>query len=183
MKRAALWALAVGLASVHGNGFADPVVVDDAPAASSSAHAQIDFILDNPLPESEYAESKRCVFPNSYRSVEILDTKHLLFWGYRGSVWLNQLRFECLGLRRDALLVFEMRDRTLCDMDSFQGMPRSGGMGVPFAVHCLLGNFETISEDQAEALRVALARHAQSPTPTPTSTPAPSPQPKTSNEQ
>ncbi len=181
MKRAALWALAVGFASVHGNGLADPAVVADAPAASSSTPAQIDFILDNPLPESEYAESKRCVFPNSYRSVEILDTKHLLFWGYRGNVWLNQLRFECLGLRRDALLVFEMRERTLCDMDSFQGMPRSGGLGVPFAVHCLLGNFETISEGQAEALRVALARRAQSTIPT--STPAPSPQPKTSNEQ
>jgi len=183
MKRAALWASAIGLASVHANGFADPAVVADAPAVLSSTRAQIDFILDNPLPESEYAESKRCVFPNSYRSVEILDTKHLLFWGYRGKVWLNQLRFECLGLRKDALLVFEMRERTLCDMDGFQGTPRSGGMGVPFAVHCLLGNFEAISEDQAEALRVALARHAQSPTPTPTSAPASTPQPKTSNEQ
>ena len=166
MKRAALWASAIGLASVHANGFADPAVVDDAPAVLSSTRAQIDFILDNPLPESEYAESKRCVFPNTYRSVEILDSKHLLFWGYRGNVWLNQLRLDCSGLRKDALLVFEMRERTLCDMDSFHGTPRGSGM-VQFAAHCTLGHFETISEDQAAALRVALARHAESPTPKP----------------
>ena len=173
MKGAALSALAIALASLHANGFADPVDGTDAPAAPPRT-SQIDFILDNPLPESEYAESKRCVFPNSYRSVEILDTKHLLFWGYRGNVWLNQLRFDCLGLSKDALLVFEMRERTLCDMDSFHGTPRYSGM-APFAAHCMLGIFETISEDQAAALRVALARHAQTPAPTPTS--------KTANEQ
>jgi len=166
MKGVAPWALAVALASVHASGIADPGTVVADPAPPSSARAQIDFILDNPLPESEYAESKRCVFPNTYRSVEILDSKHLLFWGYRGNVWLNQLRLDCSGLRKDALLVFEMRERTLCDMDSFHGTPRGSGM-VQFAAHCTLGHFETISEDQAAALRVALARHAESPTPKP----------------
>ncbi len=165
MKGAPLWALVIGFWSVHATGFADPV---DAPAAAApNVAAQIDFILDNPLPESEYAESKRCVYPNTYRSVEILDGRHLLFWGYRGVVWLNQLRFECIGLKRDALLSFEMRERSLCDMDNFQGAPRASGAAASFATHCMLGHFETISEDQAETLRIALARNAQSPAPKP----------------
>ena len=169
MKGLALSIVAIAIASMHANGFADPAEGAESPAAPSSAQSQLAFILDNPLPESEYAESKRCVFPNSYRSVEILDGRHLLFWGYRGNVWLNQLRAECLGLRKDSLLVFELRERTLCDMDSFSGTPRSATMS-PFAVHCMLGDFETISEVQANALRVALERHAQSPTPAPKAT-------------
>jgi hypothetical protein len=169
MKGLALSVLAIAIASLHANGFADPAEAADVPAPPSSVQAQLAFILDNPLPESEYAEAKRCVFPNAYRKVEILDGRHLLFWGFRGNVWLNQLRAECLGLRKDSLLVFELRERTLCDMDSFRGTPRSNTMS-PFAVHCMLGTFETISEVQATALRVALERHAQSPTPAPTPT-------------
>ena len=165
MKGARLWAFAVGFWSVHATGFADPV--DATAAAPSRVAPEIDFILDNPLPESEYAESKSCVYPNTYRSVEILDGRHLLFWGYRGVVWLNQLRFECIGLKRDAVLIFEMRARSLCDMDNFHGAPRTGGVAAAFATHCMLGHFETISEDQAAILRVALARYAQSPAPKP----------------
>jgi hypothetical protein len=166
MKRAPFCALLIGLWSVHATGFADPA--DATEAAHPDARAQIDFILDNPLPESEYAESDRCVFPNTYRSVEILDGKHLLFWSQRrGVAWLNQLRYECIGLRKDAILVFDMRGRSLCDMDSFQGSPRYGGMAIAMSTHCMLGHFETISEDQAAALRIALERQAQTPAPTP----------------
>ncbi len=165
MKGAPLCAFVIGLWSVHATGFADPA--DASTASPSNGAAQIDFILDNPLPESEYAEKKRCVYPNTYRSVEILDARHLLFWGYRGVVWLNQLRFDCHGLRRDAVLFFEMRERSLCDMDNFHGAPRAGGAAASFATHCMLGHFETISEDQAETLRIALARNAQSPAPKP----------------
>lgn len=158
MKGAPRWAYVIGLWSVHPTGFAEPV-----DASASNVAAQIDFILDNPLPESEYAESKRCVFPNAYRSIEILDGRHLLFRGDRGAVWLNQLRFECSGLRRDDVLTFDMRDRSLCDMDSFRSSPRSAGPATFFSGHCVLGHFEAISEDQAETLRIALARKAQSP--------------------
>ena len=112
MKEAPAWALLIGLVSVQSTGFADPVGATE--AARPDVHAQIDFILDNPLPESEYAESARCVYPNMYRDVEVLDEKHLLFWGQRGGVvWLNQLRSRCIGLTRDALLVFKMRARSL----------------------------------------------------------------------
>lgn len=165
MKGAPLWAFVIGLWSVHATGFADPA--DASAASASNVTAQIDFILDNPLPESDYAQSKRCVYPNAYRSIEILDGRHLLFWGDRGVVWLNQLRFECPGLKRDAVLIFDMRDRSLCDMDNFDGAPRAGGVAASFAAHCMLGHFESISEDQAETLRIALSRNAQSPAPKP----------------
>ena len=76
--------------------FADPV---DAPeSAHADVDAQVDFILDNPLPESDYHSSDRCINSDSYRRVEVLDDRHLLFLGRRGVVWLNQLRYACAGL-------------------------------------------------------------------------------------
>ena len=66
--------------------------------AHADIDAQVDFILDNPLPESDYHSSDRCINSDSYRKVEVLDERHLLFLGRRGVVWLNQLRYACAGL-------------------------------------------------------------------------------------
>ncbi len=135
---------------------------------SSDLDARVGFILDHPLPESEYSESKRCVFTNRYDSVEVLDRRHLLFKGRRGAIWLNQLRFDCLGLRRDAVLVFEAHDQSLCNQDSFRSVSRGAMIQASdlmtstdaFGAHCVLGDFEPISGAQAELLRVALANRA-----------------------
>jgi hypothetical protein len=124
------------------------------------ADAQLAFILDNPLRESEYARDERCLFPRAYRSVEILDKRHLLFVGLHENLWLNQLRTDCIGLRKDSLLIFELREETVCDMDSFRSAPRNSAMSGEFGVHCTLGHFEPITAAQADLLRDAFAKRA-----------------------
>jgi hypothetical protein len=128
--------------------------------APPDADAQLAFILDNPLKESDYARHERCLFPRTYRSVEILDKRHLLFVGTRDDLWLNQLRVDCIGLRKDSMLVFEVREQSLCDMDSFRSAPRNGGMTGEFGAHCTLGHFEPITPAQADFLRDAFSKRA-----------------------
>ena len=140
---------------------ADPI---DSPAsARADLEAQVDFILDNPLPESDYVRSDRCIHADTYRTIEVLDTRHLLFLGRKDTVWLNQLRYACLGLRDEGVLVMEMRDRSLCDMDGFTSVASTSGRSSVPGVHCTLGHFEKITEAQANQLREALARRAQPP--------------------
>jgi hypothetical protein len=152
---------------------ADPV---DAPEPErADVDAQVDFILDNPLPESDYVDSDRCISSDAYRKVEVLDDRHLLFLGRRGVVWLNQLRYACVGLGGGGALVFQMRSRNLCDMDGFSSVPGSAGdvtrgtinRAGPAApgIRCMLGHFEEITEAQAGVLRKALPARKHTPTP------------------
>jgi hypothetical protein len=131
-----------------------------APAASTPAgtDAQLAFILDNPLKESDYSASDRCLHSRTYRTVEILDRRHLLFIGMRDDLWLNQLRADCVGLRRDSVLIFETQQDGVCDLDSFRGVPRNASMNGDFGAHCTLGHFERITPEQAGQLRIALAK-------------------------
>ncbi len=162
--------LAFWLASA--TSFADPV---EAPEPThADVDAQVGFILDNPLPESDYVDSNRCIDSDSYRKVEVLDDRHLLFLGRRGVVWLNQLRYACAGLGSGGVLVFQMRNRNLCDMDGFssdgpgsstdtvRGTTSRAGPTAP-GIRCMLGHFEGITEAQAGALRTALPAHAHMP--------------------
>jgi hypothetical protein len=141
----------------------------DTAASPAPLNAQIDFILDHPLPESEYSQSDRCVYANEYDAIEVLDSRRLLFRGRRGAYWLNQLRSECLGLTRDGVLILEGRSRSVCDMDSFRSVPRravvqiSDLSGAQFGMSCMLGHFEAISEAQAMVLRDALSKPAYVP--------------------
>jgi len=124
------------------------------------ADAQLAFILDNPLKESEYARHERCLFQRTYRSVEILDKRHLLFVGARDDLWLNQLRIDCIGLKKDSLLIFEVHEPSICDMDSFHSAPRDSIAAAEFGAHCMLGRFEPITPAQADLLRDAFAKRA-----------------------
>ncbi len=150
----------------------DPVVFADpggTPTTPSSVDAQVDFILDHPLPESEYSQSNRCVFSNEYDAIEILDSRRLLFRGRRGTFWLNQLRFECSSLTKDSVLILEGRGRSICDMDNFRSVPRRGVAQISeltspqFGMSCMLSQFEQITEAQAMVLRDALARRKYAP--------------------
>jgi len=129
----------------------------DAPRASTDLDGKIGFMLDHPLAETEYSRVERCVLLNNYESIEILDSRHLLFRGSRGTVWLNQLRFDCVGMRKDDVLIFDVHDRSLCDTDSFRSTQRFNA-STSFGMRCVLGHFESITQAQADVLRDALVR-------------------------
>jgi len=149
-----LFVLALGSIASNAADVAEP-----ASKTQGDADAQLAFILANPLKESDYSAADRCLFSHTYRSIEILDRRHLLFVGARDDLWLNQLRMDCIGLRRDSVLIFDMHQESLCDLDNFRGVARNATMGADFGnAHCTLGHFERITPQQAGQLRVALAK-------------------------
>jgi hypothetical protein len=125
------------------------------------------LILDQPLPESAYTHPISCLPLRGYRTVEVLDSSHLLFWdGDR--VWLNQLRRPCFGLTGDKLLYFNPSGVSLCAMDQFQALDRASRIGA--AISCSLQKFEPVTPAQARQLRdwlTKLARTTAAPPPTP----------------
>lgn len=134
---------------------------------------EIGIILDQPLPEAAYTKRSRCLASAAYRSVEVLDASHVVFWGSRGRVWLNQLRHGCPGLSSNQILSFTISGNRICAFDRFQGLSRGGGMSMPTAP-CNLQEFELISQAQAEQLRTWLKRGRPAIPPVPVDAPVPS---------
>jgi hypothetical protein len=143
-----------------------------ASAASAAEPAELDrdakLILEQPLPESAYTRPVNCLPLRGYRTVEVLDSSHLLFWdGDR--VWLNQLRRSCIGLSDDKLLYFNTSGMSLCAMDQFQAVDRATGAGT--VTRCSLQRFEPVTPAQAKQLRDWLAKLARKTTAAPPTPP------------
>lgn len=117
----------------------------------------IEDILSTPLGAEEYAGSEpaRCLSSYEYRSVEVLDDQHVVFRGNGDKLWINQLRRKCVGLRRDEILRFEMRDNRVCDLDSFESVNRGLGYGTTSGI-CTLGTFKPVTPEQLEAIELAV---------------------------
>ena len=158
--RMALAAAAALLVSVTllGSGCAS---TPEAEEQAQKREEDIATILSEPLDADEYGEAKRCLAPNQYRDIRILDDQRIVFYGSRGKLWLNTLRMRCPELRRDSVL----RVKTLstmgriCDLDSFEvrdwfGAPwyRPWGGGM----RCSLGTFQPVTEAQVDAIRAAI---------------------------
>jgi len=151
----------------------------DTPAATSPPAGNLDsdiaMIIDNTLPETAYSAKQRCLGRGAYRSVEVIDQGHLLFWGSGGRVWLNQLRPPCIGLAPDQVLKFQMTGPSLCELDRFEGYDRYASAGI--VAICGLQRFEEVTQEQAKQLHDMLRRRAHS-----AATNVPPPQPKTQPE-
>ena len=131
---------------------------EDAPEGAGQAGYEVDAILREASPASDYGAAENCITASSYRSIKVLDDHHLLFEGRRG-IWLNRLRHRC-PLRGDVLLVVERSSARLCDLDKVTGHDRFGSYA--WRGQCALGKFQKIDPQQAAALKesVALARRA-----------------------
>ena len=118
----------------------------------------IETILSEIAKPDDYRESSNCLRVREYRTVEILDERHLLFRG-KNKMWLSGLRHRCPSLRPNQILVFERQGATLCDTDKVSGRDRS--MPGIWRGSCLLGRFSEIDEQQAFALKEAIAQAGQ----------------------
>ncbi len=118
----------------------------------------IDQILTQPLAGNEYAEQVRCLATYTYNSVEILDSRHVVFKGPGGRYWLNRLRNRCLGLRRNDTLKFALRTSQICDLDTFEAISIAVGSPTRTSATCSLGTFTPMTEDQLKAVKAALER-------------------------
>jgi len=137
-------------------GFGAPVLSVE---KDDETDTDLESILTQPLEDSEYKEVDRCLRSADYRKVEIIDYGHLVFYGRRGDIWLNQLRHNCSGLRPKMTLQFEMHGRRLCSLDFFKGIERISSR-MPTA-NCILGDFEKVTEEQIALLVDSLAKEKE----------------------
>ena len=83
----------------------------------------------------------RCLSVSQYDSVRVLGEQMLLFKGNGNRVWINELRSRCPGMRKDDILIFELRGSQACSLD-WVTATRPGLWGWPHAgPKCSLGEF------------------------------------------
>jgi hypothetical protein len=122
----------------------------------------IQDILNTPLATEDYSpDASRCLSNHEYRSVDVLDDRHVVFRGSGDRLWVNQLRQRCVGLRRNEVLRFELRNSRVCDLDTFQSLDRGLGFARTSGT-CTLGTFMPVTEDQLEAIEIAVRESKQS---------------------
>lgn len=146
-ERAGLAALAVVAASWLAQGQENAAVDGEAPLSAEE-------ILANPLQDSDYAKTTRCLSTARYRRVEIVNSQALAFHGRGDDVWLNMLHRRCIGLRKDMILSIEQTSLRVCARDRVKGMSRNSFEAA--GAVCSLGRFQRVSKPAFDAMRAAL---------------------------
>ena len=131
---------------------------DPATSEELTKEERLELILTETLPESEYREMSRCLWRHAYRDVEVLNDRYLLFRGRKDQVWINRLRHRCSGLRKNQILVFRQFGSSLCETDRVTGSDRGFGESA----NCMLGQFQKIDEQRADALKEAFRKAGRS---------------------
>ncbi len=139
----------------------------EAEARRQATEADIDEILSYELDPTEYGEIKNCLADHEYTTFKPLGTRHMLFEGRRGKLWINALRGRCNDLRHgDVLVVRVTTGSRMCDMDHFEvtewfnypwyrRWPWSWGRWGTGTM-CTLGKFHPVSEQQVSEIRAVL---------------------------
>ncbi|MEE4360640.1 MAG: DUF6491 family protein [Pseudomonadales bacterium] len=97
-------------------------------------------------------EPQRCLAVRQIRTVEPVGDHSLLFYVGNGDVWRNRLARPCPGMRRDQTLMYEPRASQLCASDVVWQL-ENVGFGFRRGGACVLGEFDYLTEDQAEAVK------------------------------
>lgn len=113
----------------------------------------VDEVLASTLSESDYGKAERCLALSDYDTIRVLDKKHILFEGRGGKAWLNTLRIECPGLRRNAVLRLDVRNSRICNLDSVTSIEVRRFFVDRLSATCSLGDFIPIPREQAEFLK------------------------------
>ncbi len=113
----------------------------------------VDSILASTLTESDYGKEERCLQLSAYQKIRVLDKRHLLFEGRGDKVWLNKLRIECPGLRKNAVLQLDVRNSSVCNLDSVTSIEVRRFYVDKLSATCSLGPFIQIPREQAEFLK------------------------------
>ena len=126
---------------------------------------RVEAILTQAPDDGEYAAAERCLSAHQYRSIRILDDRHIVFEGRRGQHWLNTLPMRCPGLRPGSTVATETRTNinSLCKLDSIAvydwmdiGWHRRWPWPWGSGPKCALGEFQPITDLQLEAIKAAL---------------------------
>jgi hypothetical protein len=123
---------------------------DETEPFAAESDAQVDARYDSFPP----AEPQRCVAARSIRKVDPVGNHSLLFYLSNGEVWRSRLRSRCIGLRRNVVISYEVRAGRLCTGDLVDLLDTVGlGNSLQRVGACSLGEFDYLTEEQAEAFR------------------------------
>jgi hypothetical protein len=97
-------------------------------------------------------EPQNCITARRIRTVDPVGNHSLLVYLHNGDVWRNRLRNRCLGVRQSSVLSYEVRGGRLCAGDIVAVLENFAGT-LDRRGTCVLGEFDYLTEDQAEAFR------------------------------
>lgn len=130
-----------------------PASSPDEPENAPSVASQID--LDE---VEDYVESTDCISLARLRRHRVVSPHTVLFYMRDGSIYLNQFTAPCPGLRKTSVVVFDSESGgRYCNMDSLK--VTDAFMGV--LATCYVGEFEKITEEQAEFLSTQTTRSGE----------------------
>ena len=89
-----------------------------------------------------YAEVRACLPRAQFRSIEIIDERHLLFRGRANQAWINKFQRPCHGLRRNDSLRLELRSTGACKTNVVSVNKRA--QSWKHEQTCNLGEFKAI---------------------------------------
>lgn len=97
-------------------------------------------------------EGERCLSTRSIRDTDILGDRRILFEMPGNEYYLNNLSYECRGLRRAGSFSYRVTAGRLCSVDTIRVIEQIGG-SIREGIGCGLGLFYPITEDEADLLR------------------------------
>ena len=95
---------------------------------------------------------ERCIDTRRISTTQIIDDQNILFKMRDRTIYHNELRHRCPGLRRGKTISYRTSLSRLCSNDSITLLD-SFGMGMTRGPSCGLGKFRPVTQDEADALR------------------------------
>lgn len=126
--------------------------VDDVPEAEDEAAEQTAASAEEVYEAFPPGAPQRCIDIRRVRRIEPIGNHTLLFHVGGGDVWRNRLSRPCPGIRRHSRFLYEPRSGRLCSLDIVYELVDEG-FGFRRGVGCPLGEFDYLTEEQADALR------------------------------
>ena len=130
-------------------------------AGEPSFEERLDALLAETLSPEEYRETTHCLYRAKYRYIDVISEDYILF-SRRNEFWLNKLKRKCRGVNNRLVITTVNRGvNSACSGDLVYASSRfdldlgftSGGIPISARATCVLGEFERIGEQQAEALK------------------------------
>jgi hypothetical protein len=130
-------------------------------AGEPSFEERLDALLAETLSPEEYRETTNCLYRAKYRYIDVISEDYILF-SRRNEFWLNKLKRKCRGVNNRLVITTVNKGvNSACRGDLVYASTRfdldlgftHGGTPVSPRAICVLGEFEQIGEQQAEALK------------------------------
>ncbi len=126
----------------------DPAAVGGQDEAAPTAQTRVDQIFAD-AQEVDVA-GQRCLPARRIRSVDVLDSRTLVFDMGRDENYLVRLKRECFGLRRDTPISYELHGSQFCKHDGFRALERWGINQFVSGPKCFVPAFIPVNDEERE---------------------------------